>query len=186
MEQSLIATVAQMNVIIIVAVTLLAALLGLALYGVATGRSRGLPDVNDPKSSIEPLDVLAFNNLIDPSEEEFLREELEPSTFRSIQRLRLMAAMEYVTCTSRNAALLIRLGRAAGPSTDAGNSYQAQDLVTAAIQLRLLSILVLCLLWIKIALPGLRLSLKEVSTMHERLVRQQGTLTRLKSAEHVL
>jgi hypothetical protein len=84
---------------------------------------------------------------------------------------------------SRNSALLIRFGRSASLGADPESSYQAQQLVTAAVQLRLLSILVLCLLWTKIAMPGLKLSLREVSTMHERLLRQQGALTRLKNAD---
>ncbi len=185
MEQSLVATITQMNVIIIIAVTLLAALLGVALYRVAADRSKGLAGTNGSKAVIEPLDVLAFNNLIDAGEEDFLRENLPPSSFRDIQRLRLRAAIEYVMCASRNAALLIRLGKAV-PVAGAERSQQARDLVTAAVQLRLLSILVLCLLWVKMAFPSLRLSLREVSTMHERLVRQQAALTRLNGTPHLL
>ena len=184
MEQSLIATITQMNLVVIVAVTLLAALMGFALYRVAAG-GRGLAGTNS-KGQIEALDVLAFNNLIDPGEEDFLRENLSRSNFREIQRLRLRAAIEYVICASRNAAVLIRLGKDLKSSVAAESSQQARDLVTAAVQLRLLSILVLCLLWVKIAFPGLRLSLKEVSTMHERLVRQQAFLVRLKGSDRLL
>jgi hypothetical protein len=186
MEQSFIANVAQMNFIIIVAVTLLAGVLVLSLYRVAVGGLTRLPGTNDSKSVIETLDVLAFNNLIDPAEEKFLREELLPSTFRSIQRLRLRAALEYVGCASRNAAVLIRMGKTFAPEAGAQRSREVQDLVTAGVHLRLLSILVVCLLWIKIAFPGLRLSLKEISTLHGRLVSQQASLSRLKNASQVL
>ncbi len=185
MEQSLAAIVTQMNLIVIVAVTLLAALLGLALYRVAMGSSGGLGGAKS-KALIEPLDVLAFNNLTDPEEENFLRESLLPSSFKYIQRLRMTAAIEYVTCASRNAALLIRLGKNLDSAAGAARSSQARELVTAAVQLRLLSILALCLLWIKIAFPSLRLSLKEVSNMHERLVRQHAFLERVRGNDHLL
>lgn len=185
MEQSLATTITQMNLIVIIAVTLLAALLGLALYRVAMGPTGGLAEARS-KALIEPLDVLAFNNLIDPAEENFLRENLPPSSFRDIQRLRMRAAIEYVTCASRNAALLITLGKDLNSVAEGQRSQQARELVTAAVQLRLLSILVLCLLWIKIAFPGLRLSLKEVSNMHDRLVCQHVFLDRLRGSDRLL
>ncbi|MGH9528569.1 MAG: hypothetical protein ACRD2S_01475 [Terriglobales bacterium] len=185
MEQSLIATITQMNLIVVIAVTLLAGLLGLALYRVAAGRTSGLAAASS-KDLIEPLDVLAFNNLIDPAEEDFLRENLPSSIFRDIQRLRLRAVIEYVICANRNAALMVRLGKDLNSTADTERAQEARNLVTAAAQLRLLSILVLCLLWIKIAFPGLRLSLKEVSTMHERLVRQHAFLGRLKGGDLLL
>ncbi len=185
MEQSLATTITQMNLVVIIAVTLLAALLGVALYRVAMGSTVGLGEARS-KALIEPLDVLAFNNLIDPGEENYLRENLPASSFRYIQRLRMRAAIEYVTCASRNAALLIRLGKDLGSAAGVSRSPQTRELVTAAAQLRLLSVLVLCLLWIKIAFPGLRLSLKEVSTMHERLVRQHAFLDRVKGSDHLL
>ncbi len=185
MEQSLVATVTQMNSIIIISVTLLAALLGLALYRVAEGGANGL-GITSSKAQIESLDVLAFNNLIDPGEEDFLRENLPPPIFKHVQRLRLRAAIEYVMCASRNAALLVRLGKAVSSAPDAQHSQQARELVNAAVQLRLLSVLVLCLLWVKIAFPGLRLSLKEVSTMHERLISQHGFLGRVRGADRLL
>lgn len=185
MEQSLAAIVTQMNLMVIIAVTLLATLLGLALYRVAMGSTGGRGRTKS-KALIEPLDVLAFNNLIDPGEENFLRENLPASSFRYIQRLRMRAAIEYVTCASRNAALLIRLGKSLGSAAGAARPSQARELVTAAVQLRLLSILVLCLLWIKIAFPGLRLSLKEVSNMHERLVHQHAFLDRVRGSDHLL
>ncbi|MGH9512051.1 MAG: hypothetical protein ACRD2U_07925 [Terriglobales bacterium] len=185
MESGTVAAIAQMNLFIIFAVTVLAGLLGFALYRVAAGNLRALPHAGDPKPHIEPLDVLAFNNLIDSAEEDFLRENLPPPVFRSIQRLRLRAAIEYVTCASRNAALLVRAGKAVSPGAGDEQARQAQELVAAAVQLRWLSVLVLALLWVKIAFPALRLSLKEVSAMHERIVRQQGSLTRFKNAERL-
>src|ERR1700674_1838742 len=166
-------------VVIVVAVTL-AAMLGAGLYLVGVGGFGRLQNINDGKSLIEFLDAPAFNNLIDPHEEEFLRENLPPPAFRTIQRLRLRAAIEYVLCANRNAAVLIRIGRSVNSEQNLERSSQAQELVNASVQLRLLSFFVLSLLCVKIAFPGLRLALSGVSNLHERLVQQMGTVTRIR------
>jgi len=166
-------------VVIVVAVTL-AAMLGAGLYLVAIGSFGRLQNINDGKSLIEFLDARAFNNLIDPHEEGFLRENLPPPAFRTIQRLRLRAAIEYVMCANRNAAVLIRIGRSVSSEQNPERSIQAQELVNASVQLRLLSFFVLSLLCVKIAFPGLRLALSGVSNLHERLVQQMGTVTRMR------
>jgi hypothetical protein len=178
MEQSLVATLTQMNLPVIFAVTILAALIGIALYWVALGNLRG-PFGSKASPAIQPLDVQAFNNLIDQSEEDYLREQLPPSTFRTIQRLRLRAAIDYVICASRNSALLIRMGKDIGPDAPMSQSREASELVNAAVHLRLVSMLVLFLLWVKIAFPGLRLSLKDVSALHGILVSKQASLARI-------
>jgi len=169
-----------MNMAIIVVAMTLAAMLGVGLYLVGVGGFGRLQNVNDGKSLIESLDARAFNNLIDPREEEFLRENLPPPAFRSVQRLRLRAAMEYVMCANRNAAVLIRIGRSVSSEQNSERSIQAQELVNASVQLRLLSFFVLSLLCVKIAFPGLRLALSGVSNLHERLVQQMGTVTRMR------
>jgi len=169
-----------MNVVIIVVAIALAAMLGAGLYLVGVGSFGRLQNINDAKSLIEFLDAPAFDNLIDPREEKFLRENLPPPAFRSIQRLRLRAAIEYVMCANRNAAVLVKIGRSVSSEQNPERSSQAQELVNASVQLRLLSFFVLSLLWVKIAFPGLRLALSGVSNLHERLVQQMGTVTRMR------
>ena len=54
-------------------------------------------------SELQRIDVEAFRNLIDESEEEYLRETLGSAAFRRIHRERMMAAVEYVRGAYRNA-----------------------------------------------------------------------------------
>jgi len=169
-----------MNMAIIVVAITLAAMLGAGLYLVGAGGFGRLENINDGKSLIESLDARAFNNLIDPREEDFLRENLPPPAFRTVQRLRLRAAIEYVMCANRNAAVLIRIGRSVSSDQNPERSIQAHELVNASVQLRLLSFFVLSLLCVKIAFPGLRLALSGVSNLHERLVQQMGSVTRIR------
>ena len=91
--------------IILVLVALLALL---SLLWLARGRSLAAA-LEHPAEHIRAVDVDAFRNLVDPDEEEFLRTSLPPAEFRRIQRERLRAAVEYVSCAAQNAAILLRL-----------------------------------------------------------------------------
>ena len=43
--------------------------------------------LESPAEHIHPVDVVAFRNLIDPEEEDFLRRSLPPAEFRKMRRL---------------------------------------------------------------------------------------------------
>ncbi len=58
-------------------------------------------------SELQPIDVEAFRNLIDQSEEAYLRESLHSAEFRRIHRERMMAAVEYLRGAYRNAGILV-------------------------------------------------------------------------------
>lgn len=167
-----------MNILIIIAISLLALSVLFVLYRVARG-SRRPESLKDWQALIQPLDVWAFNNLMDPAEEDFLKANLRPSVFRRIQRLRLRAALDYVRCAAGNASTLVRAGQAAGREPHPDFARQGQEMVTAAIHLRLLSIFVFCLLCVKIAFPGLRLSLAGISNSHRHLLLQLGALAQI-------
>src|SRR5690348_12757190 len=70
-------------------------------------------DLDQLASQLRSVDVDAFRNLINEGEEEYLRQRLLPSEFKSIQRERKLAAIEYIGCAAKNAAILIRLAEAA-------------------------------------------------------------------------
>lgn len=124
----------------------------------AKGRSQPVTKLEDLAGKTRPVDIEAFRNLIDPDEEEFLRENLSGAAFRAVQRERLRAALDYVRCTSRNAAVLLRLGEAAGRSPDPGIARAGQQLVNSALRLRLYASLSMAKLWVGIVLPEAHLS----------------------------
>ena len=45
---------------------------------------------------IEPIDIEAFRNLLNPAENDYLRRRLRASEFRMVQRERLRAAAAYI------------------------------------------------------------------------------------------
>ena len=62
---------------------------------------------------LTPVDLDAFENLIDPDEEQFLKTNLSPAEFRGVQRTRIRAARMYVVALSENAGVLVGIGQSA-------------------------------------------------------------------------
>ena len=65
------------------------------------------------EAQLEPIDVAAFRNLIDPAEDEYLRQHLSAAQFRLTQRARLRARAAYVRVARRNAIVLNRMAQTA-------------------------------------------------------------------------
>ncbi len=166
-----------MTVLIII---LAAITLALVLLRIAHGNAAQVGTVDDLQGLTEPLDLLAFLNLVDPAEEEYLRANLTPPVFRRVQRERLRAVAEYVRCAARNAAVLVRLGEATSAEAGAEVSHIGQQLVTAAIRVRTFAFLALCLLYVRMAIPDTRLSLFQVPSLYGDLIDRLGHLARLK------
>jgi len=127
--------------------------------------------LESPAEHIHPVDVVAFRNLIDPEEEDFLRRSLPPAEFRKIQRERLRAAVEYISCAAQNAAILLRLGEAARSSPDPAAAEAAEKLVDHAIRLRLYAFQAIPRLYLGIIFPGWYPSSLRVVESYEQLTR---------------
>lgn len=120
-------------------------------------------------SRMRAVDVEAFCNLVDPEEEYFLRSNLPPVLFRSVQRQRLLAATEYVAAVSHNAAILLRVGEVARHHSDPSVVQAGQELANNAVRLRLLCSLVLLRMWVAILLPGAGLSSTPLAERYRHL-----------------
>jgi len=101
-------------ILIVGAVATLASAAGLAVSRALRPASKA-----DLEAQLEPIDVAAFRNLIDPAEDEYLRRHLSAAQFRVTQRARLRARAAYVRVAGRNAAVLIRMGQTALATSDA-------------------------------------------------------------------
>ena len=156
------------------------AVLVLVTLGWALLRHHGpAPDLQTLDTYTRPVDLAAFRNLIDPSEEDYLRGHLPAGKFRSIQRQRMRAALEYVQRTAYNAALLMRVGEAARQSENAEIASAASALVNDALRLRMNAGLAILFLYARIALPGSRISVGRVTDVYESLTAGLLRLTRL-------
>jgi hypothetical protein len=173
-----------MSITVVIIVVLAAIALALVVFRTAHGAAAKVNSLDDLQAFTEPIDLPAFLNLVDPAEEEFLRARLTPRMFRKVQRQRLLATAEYVRCAAKNAALVVRLGEAASAEARTEISGIGQELVTAAIRLRALAFLALCLLYLKTAIPNARISLLQFPNLYEHLIERVGHLAKLKSPAH--
>jgi hypothetical protein len=174
-----------------IAIIGIAAALAVAIvsFRVAHGSAAKISSIDALRGYTQKVDLLAFLNLVDPSEEEFLRANLAPQVFRGVQRQRLLAAVEYVRAAAQDAAVLVRLGEVVSADENPQVFLIGQELVTAAIRLRAFSFFALCLLYVKVAIPNSRLSVVQIPRSYERLIDQVGCLARLKRPDrtaHIL
>jgi hypothetical protein len=136
-------------ILVFVALTTLAVVFGVAI-------SRGLrarPHAAEAMQ-IEPLDVEAFRNLVDPAEEAYLRRRLASAEFRIARRARLRALAAYVQAAARNAAVLISVGENAMASPDPQTADAARQLVNQALLLRRNAFFALVRVYVAFAWPN--------------------------------
>lgn len=126
----------------------------LLLFRRTAGRSIVQLDDASLGTHLRPVDLEAFRNLVDPAEEEFLRLSLPAWEFRSIQRKRLRAAVDYLEGVSHNAAMLLQWGQLALTSSDPQITEAAKRLVAEAAPLRLYALIAAGKLYLKIAFPA--------------------------------
>jgi len=163
-------------VIIIAAAVCLAVILRLAV-------SRSLQVSADGKIAgrIQPIDVEAFRNLANPTEDEYLRRSLPAAEFRNVKRKRLRAISAYVQVAGRNATVLVQIGQAALLSSDPRAVEAARQLVEQALLLRRNAAFVLIRIQIALLWPNHGLLVSGVLPGYERLSGCALLLSRLQN-----
>jgi hypothetical protein len=157
---------------------------GLALvYFLFWIRGAGVDAVDESSlgKRLMPLDLEAFRNLIDESEEEFLLANLLPADYRSLRRMRLRAAVDYVAGVSHNAAVLLQFGQAARRSPHPDVAAAGRRLVDNAVELRMYALLAMCKLYVRIAVPGTALGSAGLVDNYQRLSDGAALLGRLQN-----
>jgi len=154
------------TILVLVALLVLSCLLWLARAHASAAKA-----LENPAEHIRAVDIEAFRNLVDPDEEEFLRTNLPPVEFRRIQRERLRAAVEYISCAAHNAAILVRLADAGRRSSDPATAEAAQKLVDNALRLRLYALHAIPRLYLGMILPGSRISPVRIAESYEQMTR---------------
>jgi hypothetical protein len=140
--------IATLILLVFAGVTLVLFLVRLPASAAKPGDELGIP------RRLQTVDLEAFRNLVDPDEEQFLRENLPVRDFRDVQRKRLRAAVDYVSGVSDNAVILLRVGFAARRSPDPRIAEAGRELVDNALQLRLFSLMAIGKLYARIVFPG--------------------------------
>jgi hypothetical protein len=131
--------------------------------------SRNLQTSGADRNRIQPIDVEAFRNLVDPAETEYLRRRLPASEFRTVQRERLRATAAYIQLAGRNAAVLALIGQSALSTGDSQTAEAARQLVDNALLLRRNAALALLRIYFSLAWPNSGIAATRVLRGYEQL-----------------
>lgn len=151
-------------------------ILRIALMRITEGRAGG-----DLSAEIQPVDLEAFRNLIDPVEADYLRQRLTGSEFRRVQRQRVLAVAAYLKVAARNAGILARLGQNALVSTDPSTVDAARQLVENALLLRRNSAMILIRVYAEFVWPRSGSAATPIVPAYERLSGAAMLLGRLQN-----
>lgn len=129
-------------------------------------------NLDELTAQLRPIDVNAFRNLIDEREKEYLRAHLPTREFRGVHRERMMAAVEYVWCATKNTSILMSLGEAAKQSSDPTMVAAADKLLENALRLRLYAIQSLPRLYLSMIFPHASAAPQIIAETYETMTRQ--------------
>ena len=146
-----------------------AALALVFILSVTVSRSLQISRGASLATQIQPIDVEAFRNLVDPAEDEYLRRRLSAPEFHLVRRERLRAMAAYVQTSARNAAILVRIGQAAMTAGDASTAEAARELVDNALLLRRNAAFALLKIYVAQAWPNSGLAAASVLQRYEQL-----------------
>ena len=170
-----------MTLSIIIGISAFLALL--TVVHLVRGQLRQHANLDDLRARLGSVDILAFRNLIDDKEEQFLRQRLPAPEFRAVHRERMLAATEYVRCAARNAGILTQLAEAAKSDPDPSVAAAALKLQETAFQVRLEALRAVPRFYVRALLPGFGNVPQSIVETCDRLSRQAVILGCLKPAE---
>lgn len=133
------------------------------------------------EARLQPIDLAAFRNLVDPAEDDYLRRHLSPQHFRKTQRLRLQARAAYVCVAGKNAAVLVEMGQAALATNDARTQEAALRLVNDALLLRRNATFALIWIYAAMAWPNYSTAAASILDRYERMSDAAMLLGRLRN-----
>jgi hypothetical protein len=156
-------------VISIIALTLLA--LAFLLFLILQVRGRYFSPTDPDPTGLPVVDLEAFRNLTDPEEEAFLRRHLSPKEFRRVQRIRLRAAILYVSALSKSVGALVEVGQKARLHPTPSVAASGQEILQHALRLKVGCLATQWKLNVAIICPTL---LSPSGTLADRYVRVTG------------
>lgn len=132
---------------IVVAVVLAACMVVLAVRG---GLSIGN---GETKEEMQPIHLPALMNLLDESQQDYLRARLSKRDFAKLQRQRNKALLVYVKRIASNSAVLMRYAHAATQVSEAETAAAGRELLQSALSTRISALKAMGLLYIGVAMP---------------------------------
>src|SRR3954451_4496225 len=132
---------------IVVAILLAISMVVLAVRG---GLSIG---TGDNKETLQPVHLPALMNLLDESQQEYLRARLSKEDVAKLQRQRNKALLVYVKRIASNSAVLMRHAHAATQVADAETAAAGRELLQTALSTRIYALKAMGMLYIGVMMP---------------------------------
>lgn len=165
---------------IILSILLVAALAAVALlYWAVRGQRPEIYAPADLERYTQPVDLPAFQALLDPRSESFLSEHLAPAELRSYRRNRCRVAADYTRRVASNAGILTRLAELARHSADPEVARAGAELANAALELRLLALLCYARLQLERLHPAAPEYVRRLAGSYESLAERASSLATL-------
>ena len=169
-----------------IVLVIFAALSLIVILRVTSSRTLQVSADRSLAAQIQPIDLAAFRNLVDPAEEAYLLRLLPSAEFRAVRRERLRAAAAYVQTAGRNAAVLVRMGQDALQASDARTAEAARQLVDDALSLRRNATFALFRIYVALAWPHARFAAAPVLDGYRHLNNSAMLLGRLQNPSAVV
>jgi hypothetical protein len=144
----------QVSDMVILSVFIVFAVLTLVLVLWTYCASHKASRLDELEQLVQPVDLEALGNLLDPLQEQYLRLYLGFFQSCKYKAMRITAANQYIRRASRNAGILMNIGRVAARSPDADIAAAGMELAKAAYHLRLYSLLARFALVVQMVLPN--------------------------------
>ena len=148
-------------------------------------RDNQILSVQDWEDRKHQIDAHVFRVLVDSSEERYLRKSLSHRQFKQFQRRRIRLAWRMLSLVEANTGMLMRLGQLAKIKGDPALTQKANQLIIAAIDLRLNLLLARVSLYLKWLYPLSNLSVPIIETRYQLLLDRVAHL-RPQRGEHTL
>lgn len=163
-------------------ITALLTMVFLLFLGYQFGRSQFGPIQKASARQLTPVDLDAFENLTDPEEEQYLRDNLPAPLFRDVQRSRIRAARMYVLALSENAGTLLAAGQSARFHSDPQIKASGTEVVLRATRLKMWCWLSLVRLNAAIVVPTLLSPSSRIANQYLMVTGMAASLPRKMSA----
>ncbi|HEV3040953.1 MAG TPA: hypothetical protein VHA33_24520 [Candidatus Angelobacter sp.] len=144
-------------------------------------RSVHAPALSELEKHIQPVDLAILANLLDPQQEQYLKKNLKTKQFIRYKLMRLSVARYYMARASRNAAVLMNVGRVAARSQNPGMSNAGRALAEAALRLRIYAAFAPVMLALQLVVPNPRRSFTSFVDGYNRMKHSVAQLTDLEA-----
>ena len=131
----------------------ISALLAVVVWWAASGAQQGVSTVEEWERKRYEVNAQAFELLLDPKEEAYLRQSLPPREFRLVRRRRTLFAIECAVRIGKNAGMLLQLAEHVG-AADVQRAEAARALANLAMRVRFSSFVVVWCLRLRWAVPS--------------------------------